>query len=197
MIESPAISDSELAQRCQRGDLDAFEDLVRRHQGVVYRVAARIVGRDEARDISQDAFLRAYNRIEYWQERGSFRSWLLQITRNAALNHLARRRPQPRGAAEDLEENFGSGEGPDPYTRTPASALEDRERRERLELKLRDLRDEHRIVLVLRDLEGLSYAEIAEVMSSPVGSVKGRLHRARSELIATMRANTYDWELPE
>jgi RNA polymerase sigma factor (sigma-70 family) len=79
----------------------------------------------------------------------------------------------------------------------PVSQLEERERRERLELKLGALRREHRIVLVLRDLEGLSYEEIATVTESPVGSVKGRLHRARNELIEIMRANTYDWGLPD
>jgi RNA polymerase sigma-70 factor (ECF subfamily) len=75
--------------------------------------------------------------------------------------------------------------------------LEDRERRERLELKLAELREEHRAVLVLRDLEGLPYEEIAAVTRTPVGSVKGRLHRARNELIEIMRNNSYDWELPD
>jgi RNA polymerase sigma-70 factor (ECF subfamily) len=74
--------------------------------------------------------------------------------------------------------------------------LERRERQQRLELKLRGLRREYRSLLVLRDLEGLSYDEIAEVLDMPLGSVKGRLHRARSELIELLRNNTYDWELP-
>ena len=71
------------------------------------------------------------------------------------------------------------------------------ERRERLEGKLRMMRPAHRAVLVLRDVEGLSYEEIADVTASPLGSVKGRLHRARRELIKLLRANAYDWELPE
>ena len=74
--------------------------------------------------------------------------------------------------------------------------LETRERRERLEGKLRLLRPEHRAVLVLRDLEGLPYEDIATATSMPLGSVKGRLHRARDELIDILRRNTYDWELP-
>jgi RNA polymerase sigma-70 factor (ECF subfamily) len=80
--------------------------------------------------------------------------------------------------------------------REPASRLEERERAERLELKLRGLRPEHRAVLVLRDLEGMPYEEIALITDSPVGSVKGRLHRARNELIEILRNNAYDWELP-
>jgi len=79
----------------------------------------------------------------------------------------------------------------------PASRLEDRERRERLRSKLALLRDSHRSVLVLRDLEGLSYQEIAELTDTPLGSVKGRLFRARAELVELLRNNTYDWELPE
>ena len=74
--------------------------------------------------------------------------------------------------------------------------LEQRERQERLEFKLRGLRPEYRSLLVLRDLEGLSYGEIADVLEMPLGSVKGRLHRARGELIELLRNNTYDWELP-
>ncbi len=75
-------------------------------------------------------------------------------------------------------------------------ALEVNERRDRLGAKLRLMRPSHRVVLVLRDLEGLSYEEIAEATETPLGSVKGRLHRARLELIEILRANTYDWELP-
>jgi RNA polymerase sigma factor (sigma-70 family) len=81
--------------------------------------------------------------------------------------------------------------------KTPADELEESERRSRLELKLERLRPAHRAVLVLRDLEGLPYEEIADVTETPLGSVKGRLHRARSELIEILRTNTYDWELPD
>jgi RNA polymerase sigma-70 factor, ECF subfamily len=81
--------------------------------------------------------------------------------------------------------------------RTPATLLEGDERRRRLEAKLRLLATPHRTVLVLRDIEGLSYDEIAAVTETPLGSVKGRLHRARGELIDLLRRNTYDWELPE
>jgi RNA polymerase sigma-70 factor (ECF subfamily) len=76
------------------------------------------------------------------------------------------------------------------------SELERRERQERLELKLELLRTDYRSLLVLRDLEGLSYSEIAEILDMPLGSVKGKLHRARGELIDILRNNTYDWELP-
>jgi RNA polymerase sigma-70 factor, ECF subfamily len=78
----------------------------------------------------------------------------------------------------------------------PADQLELTERRERLALKLREIQPTHRLLLVLRDLEGLTYQEIADITDTPLGSVKGRLFRARRELIEVLRRNTYDWELP-
>ncbi|MFZ0040604.1 MAG: sigma-70 family RNA polymerase sigma factor [Solirubrobacteraceae bacterium] len=183
-------ADQQLIQRTLDGDMHAFEQLVQRHRDVVFRVASRIVGTDHADDVSQDAFLRAFHRLGRFRGDSSFRTWLLQITQNAALNELQRSR---RRQTED-------GEASDPVdpdrTRQPASELERRERQQRLETKLGLLRDEYRSLLVLRDLEGLSYSEIAEVLEMPLGSVKGRLHRARGELIALLRTNTYDWELP-
>ena len=183
------ISDVELVARTARGELVAFEQLVDRHRPVVVRVAARIVGSGEAEDVSQDAFLRAFHRLHHFRGDAPFRSWLLRITHNAALDHLGRRRPEPVDP-ETLETAEQS------LSRQPAERLEVRERIERLERKLRGLSPQHRTVLVLRDAEGLSYAEIADMTDTPIGSVKGRLHRARVEFIEMLRANTYDWELP-
>jgi RNA polymerase sigma-70 factor (ECF subfamily) len=185
--------DETLVGRALAGDLGAFESLVERHRPVVRRVAARIVGEDEADDVTQDAFLRAFHRLGQFRGDSPFRSWVLRITHNAALNALARVRVRPLGEAlegESLDEAAEAAE------RTPADELEVSERRDRLRLKLGLMRPAHRTVLVLRDLEGLTYEEIAEVTEAPLGSVKGRLHRARGELIDILRANTYDWDLP-
>jgi RNA polymerase sigma-70 factor, ECF subfamily len=183
-----------LVDRVRAGDLRAFERLVRRHRGRVYRVAARVVGPADADDVTQDALLRAFHRLDSYAGHGSFEGWLLRITHHTALNTLARRRPEVSVALE--EEDRAGVEPADPGVREPARLLVESERRERLETKLTELRPEHRTVLVLRDLEGLPYEEIAEVTESPLGSVKGRLFRARRELIDIMRRNTYDWELP-
>jgi RNA polymerase sigma-70 factor (ECF subfamily) len=183
--------DEILIARTLQGELTAFEQLVERHRSIVFRVAARIVGPDDAEDVSQDAFLRAFHRLDQYRGTATFRSWLLQITQNTALNRLAWARRRPTEAAGESRDTAD----PDPI-RQPATALEDRERQERLELKLRGLRPEYRSLLILRDLEGLSYNEIADVLDMPIGSVKGRLHRARGELIELLRKNTYDWELP-
>jgi RNA polymerase sigma-70 factor, ECF subfamily len=182
--------DVELVRRTTRGELSAFERLVDRHRPVVVRVAARIVGSDEAEDVSQDAFLRAFHRLDHFRGDAPFRSWLLRITHNAALDHLDRRRPEP----VDPSTLDASEQSP---MRPPADRMEVRERVERLERKLRGLSYHHRVVLVLRDAEGMSYEEIAAITDTPLGSVKGRLHRARREFIEMLRGNTYDWELPQ
>jgi RNA polymerase sigma-70 factor (ECF subfamily) len=189
---APPMTDEELVSRARRGDLGAFEQLVERHRAVVTRVAARIAGADHADDVAQDAFLRAYHRLDRFRGDGPFRAWLLRIAHNTALNAIERRRVEPAGLAPEPAPEGATSDAP----KTPAQQLEERERRERLEQKLRNMRPEHRAVLVLRDIEGFSYDEIASVTDAPLGSVKGRLHRARSELIDMLRRNTYDWELP-
>ena len=186
-------SDEVLVERTLSGDLSAFETLVERHRDVVYRVARRIVGENEADDVAQDAFLRAFHRLSLFRGESPFQSWLLRIVHNAALNALTRRRLTPVENPEAHEPNHVRAGG----GRTLVEELEVSERRRRLAVKLRDIHPPHRAVLVLRDIEGLSYEEIAEVTETPVGTVKGRLHRARRELIDILRRNTYEWELPE
>ncbi len=190
----PAATDEVLVRRTLTGDLSAFEQLVVRHRDVVYRVAARIVGDADADDVAQDAFLRAFNRLSSFRGESPFRAWLLRITHNAALNALARRpRLQPVDSVDELIESSDAGAPP---VRSPVEQLEVSERRDRLMLKISLLSPQHRAVLALRDLEGLSYDEIAQVTETPLGSVKGRLHRARGELIELLRSNSYDWDLP-
>jgi RNA polymerase sigma-70 factor (ECF subfamily) len=181
--------DRQSVQRTLAGDTAAFGALVDRHREVVHRVAARVVGPDDAEDVTQEAFLRAFHRLDKFRGESPFRAWLLQITYNTAVSTAGRGPSEVPDASEPEERAERAEKG-------PAMQLETRERRERLEGKLRLLRPEHRAVLVLRDLEGLPYEDIATATSMPLGSVKGRLHRARGELIDILRRNTYDWELP-
>lgn len=177
-----------LVERARSGDLASFEELVERYRDLIVRVATRIVGPTEAEDVTQDVFLRAFHRLGQFRGQAPFRAWLLRIAHNAALTALKTKREEGEAVGEAVEVA-------DPGRR-PAEELEVSERRDRLAVKLREVQPTHRAVLVLRDLEGLSYEDIAEITDSPVGSVKGRLFRARRELIEILRRNTYDWELP-
>lgn len=185
--------DDSLVHAALAGDLRAFERLVERHRDVVFRVVARIVGSEqEAEDVTQDTLLRAFHRLDRYRGEAPFRTWLLQIAHNTAVTYVTRTGrvdTQPLDAVpDDPAESVARG--------GPAEHLERRERRDRLDTKLKGLSRGHRTVLVLRDIEGLSYDEIARVTDAPLGSVKARLHRAREEFIELLRANTYDWELP-
>jgi RNA polymerase sigma-70 factor (ECF subfamily) len=183
-------SDTELVRATLAGDLRAFERLVERHRELVLRVAARIVGEDGAEDVAQDAFLRAYHRLERWRGDGPFRAWLLHIAHNSAIDAISGKR------IDAVPMDTSTDKIADNADRTPAARLETSERLRRLDVKLKGLSRQHRTVLVLRDIEGLSYEEIATIADMPLGSVKGRLHRARSEFVDALRHNTYDWELP-
>lgn len=182
--------DAKLIDKTLKGELAAFETLVERHRDVVYRVAARTVGQEDAADVTQDAFLRAFHRLDRFRGAAPFRSWLLQITQNGARDALTRQRHPIEPV---LDEETSADRDP---RRQPAAELEHRERQQRLELKLGLLRHDYRSLLVLRELEELPYEDIARVLDMPLGSVKGRLHRARAELIELLRNNTYDWQLP-
>lgn len=192
MTTTASETDDALVAKTLEGELGAFEQLVERHRALVFRVAARIVGSEEAADVSQDTFLRAFHRLAHFRGEAPFRVWLLQITHNAAINAATRRRPQPVDSQLELSDDPDLADS----ERQPVETLERRERAQRMQIKLGALRPTYRSLLVLRDIEGLPYAEIAELLEMPVGSVKGRLHRAREELIELLRNNTYDWNLP-
>ena len=185
--------DQPLVQAALRGDLHAFERLVERHRDVVFRVAARLVGSDEeAEDITQDTFLRAFHRLDRYRGEAAFRSWLLRIAHNTAVTYVTRKRAPSHSPLDALAEDVAAAE----QRGGPAEQLERRERLRRLDTKIKGLSPGHRAVLVLRDIEGLSYDEIARVTDAPIGTVKARLHRARDEFVDVLRHNTYDWELP-
>ena len=185
--------DQPFVQAALGGDLRAFEHLVARHRNVVFRVAARLVGSDEeAEDVTQDTFLRAFHRLDRYRGEAAFRTWLLQIAHNTAVTYVTRKRAPSHSPLDALSEDVAAAE----RRGGPAEQLERSERLRRLDTKIKGLSPGHRTVLVLRDIEGLSYDEIARVTESPLGSVKARLYRAREEFIEVLRNNTYDWKLP-
>ena len=174
-----------LIAEAQQGDLDAFNDLVLKYQAALFNVALRIIGdQDLAADATQDAFLSAFASIKSFRG-GSFRAWLLRIVNNACYDELrrAKRRPTVPLEAPDPEGD-GSDSAPwlaDP-SRSPEELLEASEIEHAIQHCLDRLPTEFRAVVVMADIEGLDYIEVAGAIRAPLGTVKSRLARARLRL---------------
>lgn len=170
--------DSHLIEAAQANDLDAFAELVRRHRTRVYRVALRMLGdADEAEDATQDTFLQAWQALPEFRCESTVATWLYRVVTNRCLNLL--RAQHPGEPLEATHEAAGS---------RPNHIAEERAHLEALKLAIVKLTPEQRAPFVLRELEGLSYEEIATALDVTVPAVKGRLHRARLELLHAMRS---------
>jgi len=173
--------DEELVTLAQNDDLRAFDELVRRYQDRVYRLSYKILRHeDDAAESLQDAFLSAYRGIKKFKVESTFSTWLYRIATNAALMKYRKRRDghvsleQSQSGSEDAE----ALQLPD-WTTQPLKELLDAETREVMEEGIAKLPEELRTVFVLRDVEELSNAEVAEILELTVAAVKSRLHRAR------------------
>jgi RNA polymerase sigma-70 factor (ECF subfamily) len=169
--------DRALLAGLRRGEPRAFETLVMENQHRVYGIALRMLGsRAEAEDVAQEAFLRAYRSVAEFRGDAKLSTWLYAITSRLCLNRLgsAERRTTRHGDA--LLESVADEQA------DPTIAMEQRQRQTALRRAIAELSDDRRLVVVLADLEGLSYEEIADALTLPVGTVRSRLHRARMEL---------------
>jgi RNA polymerase sigma-70 factor, ECF subfamily len=172
-----------LAVRASQGDVAAFRRLVQDHSALVYRVALRILGATDAQDASQEVWVRVWRSIGRFRGESAFSTWLYRITVNTCLT--VRRTESRRGEREQGEEM--------PYLFEPSGGDADpeavalsAERRAEIQAALGHVRAEHRAALVLRHMEGLSYAEIAEVMDVPDGTAKGWVSRGRAAMLVAM-----------
>lgn len=175
--------DTALIHRAQNGSLDAFNALVLRYQDMVYSVSYRIMGDPaSAADSAQEAFIAAFKRISTYRG-GSFRAWLLRIVTNACYDELRRRKRRPADSLEGLagpEADDGPPIADD--APTPEQAAQQRELARAIQSCINALADSQRVVLVLSDVEGLSYQEIVEITGANLGTVKSRLSRARESV---------------
>ena len=163
--------------RARAGDVAAFGALVRRHQERVFRFLHRMLdAREEAMELSQDVFVKAWQALPGWRPEAAFSTWLLQIARNAALDQLRCRQVVRFAPLEEGLEVADEAPGPEARYAT-------RERQAQLERALRRLAAEHREILLMREVEGLAYGELASVLGIAEGTVKSRLARARSTLL--------------
>lgn len=191
-LDAPTTEDIELVTKARDGDVAAFESLVEQHRGRVYGLALRMLNsEDDAAEVLQDTFLSAYRNLSQLNTDAQFGSWVLKIAANHALMRLRHRKvtravEEPldgpnfneRGSLLDVVSEFKDAEG---------EAM-DHELRVAIEQATAKLGDEYREVFVLKDLEGLSYEEIAEITGASVPAIKSRLHRARLSLRSAIDA---------
>jgi len=177
-------TDKELVKRVQKGDKGAFDLLVLKYEHKIVNLVMRYVRDPEtALDISQEAFIKAYRALPRFRGDSAFYTWLYRIAVNTAKNHLAAQRRRPMDIELDLQD-------PDQYglhaklkeTDTPEAVSLSDELQEILERAIQALPDDLRTAIVLRELDGMSYEEIAQTMDCPVGTVRSRIFRARDAI---------------
>jgi RNA polymerase sigma-70 factor (ECF subfamily) len=179
--ESPSAEPEALVARLRAGEPRAFEELVIAHQHRVFSVAFRMLGnRAEAEEVAQEVFLRVHRAIGSFRGEAKLSTWLYGIASRLCLNRLGGgERRLTRQGEETLERLPGSGSD-------PAAEMEQSELTQALHRAIDELSEERRIVVVLRDVEGLSYEEIAGALDLELGTVRSRLHRARMDLKAKL-----------
>lgn len=170
-------TDDEWLRGALSGDRHAYSALVRRHQQSLYRFLVRMVGSpDDAMELTQEAFVRAWQALPRWEPTAQFRTWLFRIASNAALDLLRRRRTVE---FVPLDDTFDAAHpGPDPERQAQLT-----QEVRQLEVALSRLTPDHREILLLREIEDMSYEEIGRVLSLSEGTVKSRIARARAALI--------------
>ena len=172
-------SDAELIERCLRKDNTAWDQIVARFRRKVFHIAYKFTGRhDEAEDLSQEIFLKVFKSLEKFNRDADFSTWLSSVARNYCIDHYRASKREKEVLVEDLvafdlaPASFGN----------PHRALEERDRRSFVRKGLEMLPEKLREAVILRDLQGLSYQEMAERLRLPEGTVKSRINRGREEL---------------
>jgi RNA polymerase sigma-70 factor (ECF subfamily) len=175
--------DREAVRRVQAGDTEAFEPLVEKYKRKVFRLAYQVLrDQEEALDVSQEAFVKAFRALPAFKGDSAFYTWLFRITMNVALDRRRQRATRAKSlGTEDVppEEWERTATSTDP---DPEDVATGAERRERIRKGLDSLSEHHRAIIILSDIEGLQYREIAEVLGIPMGTVMSRLHHARKRL---------------
>ena len=190
MTSSAAQPELALIRRVRQGDAEAFDRLVELFAGQVYNLAFRMIGNaEDAQDIAQEAFIRAYDALPRFRGEAAFSTWLYRIVVNVCRDEMSRRRRRPPTLTELESEN--AEVSPLSETLSTGESAEDelvrRERHHALGAAIAALPTPFRVVLVLYDVQGFSYQEIAEMLRANIGTVKSRLNRARNLLREKLR----------
>jgi len=190
LTESAADSDKILVQRVQNGDVAAFDTLVRKYRerlyGIIYNLTSN---REDAADLTQDAFIKAFSSINRFQGKSAFFTWLYRIGVNTALSHLKRNRFRRFFSLETIQEEGSHAQVLETLAsknKSEKGALLN-ELQEKLNEAMQKLSPKHRTVVVLFEIEGLSHQEIADIVGCSVGTVRSRLHYAKQQLQADLK----------
>ncbi len=170
--------DAELVTRAKTGDVDAFEILVKRYRNEVFALSYHFVrNREQAWDVSQEVFIKAHNALGRFRGDASFKTWLMRITANQCKDYLKKRRLE----TVSFDDSRLAEDAPS-HVLPPDRSLEAREIGEAVQKALDKLSHKHRTAFILREFEGLSYEDMAQVMNCSIGTVMSRLHHARKKL---------------
>ncbi len=174
-----------LIQRCLAGDQAAWEQIVRQHWRKVFNIAYKFTGKhDEAEDLTQDVFVKIFKSLDTFDRRANFQTWLVSVSRNLCIDHYR----SVRKERETIDRDVDAGElAPVAPTISPMAALEHRDRVALLKKALNQLPEALRSAVLLRDIQELSYQEIADQLHLPEGTVKSRINRGRTELARQIR----------
>lgn len=175
-----AMDDLSLAKKAGQGDAAAFEQLMRAHENKMYAVSLRMCGnREDALDCTQEAMIRIYRAIGNFKGQSSFATWVYRITMNTCLDELRRRKVR---SSSSLDALLDTGWAPTDEEDTPEHHSIAKEQRRMLERAIADLPEDMRAAIVLRDVQGFSYDEIAKMLEVNVGTIKSRISRGREKL---------------
>jgi len=183
-------SDWELVRRCKEGDRQAFHELVERYQRKAVTIALGMLhDREDAMEVAQEAFAKVFTNIQQFKEEASFYTWLYRIIVNLAIDRQRQRSRQPLLERDDQEESESSrvDSMPDAASADPYEQVKDKELSEHIRAAIAELTPAHKAVILLREVEGLSYEEISEILQCTRGTVMSRLHYARKRLQSLLR----------
>ena len=184
-------TDAELVARCRSGDRQAWDTIVRHRHARIYSLAYRFTGRaDEAEDLTQEVFLKVYRTLHlYRSESGGLETWIVRVARNHFIDHYRKYKTE-KTRTTPLEDHFDIASSPTTRIETPAEVLVRKEAADRVHRLLQRLPADQREAVILRDLEELTYEEIAEMLNLPIGTVKSRINRGRIELARLVKTES-------
>jgi RNA polymerase sigma-70 factor (ECF subfamily) len=185
-------NDLALVERALDNDLAAFEQLVSRYQNKIMAYVARMLNdHEEAEDVTQEVFIKAYRSLDSFRGASSFSTWLYRIATNLCIDRVRKRKRSPQQAYSldepfDKDEDSGGRDVPD-VTNEPSLGVEREELRQQVRLTVAQMPEKLRSVLVMCDIQGMAYEQIAQVLDCPIGTVKSRLFHARADLARRLR----------